>query len=58
MAHDWQNWKSIVLRCHCHKVYRVEAIGLKSSKYTLTNGFVSTVCKISVNFMKNVYLFQ
>ena len=35
MAHNWQKWKRALLTCHCHKIYRVEAAGLKSSNYTL-----------------------
>ena len=26
--HNWQKWKSRFLICHCHKIYRVEAVGL------------------------------
>ena len=33
MAHNWQKWKSTFLTCPCHKIYRVEAVGLKSSNY-------------------------
>ena len=28
-AHNWQNWKIVFLSCYCHKIYRVEAVGLK-----------------------------
>ena len=31
MAHNWQNWKSRFPSCPCRKVYREEAVGLKSS---------------------------
>ena len=34
-AHNWQKWKSTFLTCPCHKIYRVDAVGLKSSNYTL-----------------------
>ena len=34
-AHNWQKWKSIFLTCPCHEIYRVEAVGLKNSNYTL-----------------------
>ena len=34
-AHNWQIWKSTLLTCPCHKIDRVEAVGLKSSNYTL-----------------------
>ena len=30
MAHNWQKWKSRPT-CPCHKIYRVEVVGLKSS---------------------------
>ena len=33
-AHNWQKWKRVVLTCPCHKIYRVEAVGLKSCNYT------------------------
>ena len=40
-AHNWQKWKSIILTCPCHKIYReilkVEVVGLKSSNYTFKN---------------------
>ena len=34
MAHNWQKWKRVFLICPWHKIYRVEAVGLKSSNYT------------------------
>ena len=33
-AHNWQKWKRVFLTCLCHKIYRDEAVGLKSCKYT------------------------
>ena len=33
-AHNWQNWKRVFLTCPCHKIYKDEAVGLKSCKYT------------------------
>ena len=33
-AHNWQKWKKVFLTCPCHKIYRDEAVGLKSCKYT------------------------
>ena len=33
-AHNSQKWKRVFLKCFCHKIYRVEAVGLKSSNYT------------------------
>ena len=32
-AHNWQKWKRVFLTCPCHKIYRDEAVGLKSCKY-------------------------
>ena len=37
MAHNWQKWKSTFPTCPCHRIYRVEAVGLKSSNYTFKN---------------------
>ena len=34
-AHNWQKWKSRFLTCLCCKIYRVEAVSLKNSNYTL-----------------------
>ena len=34
MGHNWQKWKSTSLTCHCHKIYRVETVGLKKSNNT------------------------
>ena len=31
---NWQKWKRVFLTCPCHKIYRDEAVGLKSCKYT------------------------
>ena len=36
-AHNWQKWKSRFLTCPCYKMYKIEAVGLKSSNYTLKN---------------------
>ena len=33
-AHNWQKWKRVFLICPCHKIYRVEAVGLKTPYYT------------------------
>ena len=30
-GHNWQKWKSAFLTCHCHEIYREEAVGLKIS---------------------------
>ena len=34
MAHNWQKWKIVFLTCPHHEIYRDEAVGLKSCKYT------------------------
>ena len=34
MAHNWKKWKRVFLTCPCHEIYREEAVGLKSGKYT------------------------
>ena len=33
-AHNWQKWKRVFVTCPCHKIYRVKAVGLKSSNHT------------------------
>ena len=35
-AHNWQKWKRVglFLTCPCHEIYRDEAVGRKSCKYT------------------------
>ena len=33
-AHNWQKWKRVFLTCPCHEIYRDEAVGLKSCRYT------------------------
>ena len=37
---NWQKWKRVFLTCPCHKIYRDEAVGLKSCKYTWKNNFL------------------
>ena len=36
-AHNWQKWKRVFLTCPCHEIYRVQAVGLKSSNYAWKN---------------------
>ena len=36
-AHNWQKWKRVFLTCPCHKIYRDEAVGLKTCQYTWKN---------------------
>ena len=44
MAHNWQKWKRAFLTCHCHKIYRDEAVGLKKMQIYLKNyDFCETV---------------
>ena len=45
-AHNWQKWKWVFLKCPCHEIYRDEAVGLKSCKYTLK----ITICVYMWNF--------
>ena len=33
-GYNWQNWKRVFPICHCHKIHRVEAIGLKNHTST------------------------
>ena len=33
-AHNWQKWKRVFLTCPYHEIYKDEAVGLKSCKYT------------------------
>ena len=33
-AHNWQKWKRVFLKCPCHKIYRVEVVGLQRCNYT------------------------
>ena len=44
---------SIFLKCHYHKIYREEAVGLKSLNYTLK--ITIFVCEIWGNFVKIYY---
>ena len=51
-AHNWQKWKSTLLTCHCHEIYREEAVGLKSSNYTKKYDFCEYV-KFEAISLKN-----
>ena len=53
-AHNWQNWKSRFPSSPCHKIYREEVVGIKSSNYTL-NIAIFVNCEIWGNFLKNLY---
>ena len=33
-AHNWQKWKRVFVTCLCHTIYRDEAVGPESCKYT------------------------
>ena len=35
-AHNWQKWKSIFLTCHCHEIYKEEAVGENEKKILLS----------------------
>ena len=48
-THNWQNWKTVWGICYCHEIYRVEAVGLKNSNYSLW------ISEIWGNFLKNIY---
>ena len=37
MANNLQKWKSRILTCPCHKIYRIEAVGLSFSNCTFKN---------------------
>ena len=54
-AHNWQKWKRVFLTCSCHRIYRVEAVGLKTSNYTWKIMIFVDICKIWGNFVKNWY---
>ena len=53
-AHNWQKWKRVFLICPCHKIYRDEAVGLKSCKNTWKLRFLWK-CEIWDNIMKIWY---
>ena len=53
-AHNWQKWKSTYLTCPCHEMYRVEAVGLKNSSYTLKITIL-WICEIWGNSVKIWY---
>ena len=53
-AHNWQKWKRVFLPCPWHKIYRVEAVGLKSSNYNWKI-MIFAICEIWGNFVKNWY---
>ena len=52
-AHNWRKWKCRFLTCPCHKIYRVEAVGVSISNYTYK--ITILVCGILGNFVKNWY---
>ena len=54
-AHNWQKWKRVFLACPCHKIYRGEAVCLKSCKYTWKIRFM-WICGIWGNFVKIWYI--
>ena len=36
-AHNWQKWKTVLLTCPCHDMYRDEAVDLKKMQIYLKN---------------------
>ena len=54
-AHSWQKWKSTFLTCQCHKIYREEAVCLKTSIILEKLRFL-WICEVLANFMKIWYL--
>ena len=57
MARNWQKWKRVFLTCPCHEIYRDEAVGLKSCKYSvyLKNLRFMWIRGIWGNFVKILY---
>ena len=53
-AHNWQKWKRVFLTCPCHKIYRDEAVGLKSCNILEKLRFLWK-CEIWGNIVKNWY---
>ena len=53
-AHNWQKWKRVFLTCPCHKIYRDEAVGLKSCKNTWKIT-IFVKCEIWGNILKIWY---
>ena len=49
-AHNWQKWKRVFLLCPCHKIYRVEAVGLRTPNYSWK---IMIFVNIWGNFVKN-----
>ena len=53
MAHNWQKWKSTFLTGTCHKIYRIEAVGLKRSNCTLKITIFVNICNLG-QFRENL----
>ena len=45
-AHNWQILNSGFLTCHRHEIYREEAVGVKSSNYTLKITIFENMCNL------------
>ena len=54
-THNWQKWKRVFLTCPCHEIYRDEAVGLKSCKYTWKITIYVKMLNLG-NFVKIWYL--
>ena len=58
-AHHWQKRKSRFLKCPCHKIYRIEAVGLFFPRLYFCEhvkfGAISRKCEIWGNFEKIWY---
>ena len=49
------SWKRVFLSCYWHEIYRVEAVGLESSNYSLKKLQFLWICEIWGNFLNNRY---
>ena len=45
-AHKWQKWKRVFLTCPSHEIYKDEAVGLKSCKYTWKITIYVNMCNL------------
>ena len=56
-AHNWQKWKSTFLACPCHRIKRVQAVGLKNSNYTLRNTIFVNMWNLG-QFLENLIFYE
>ena len=52
-THNWQNGKREFLSYYWHKIYRVQAVGLKNAGFTLKIKFFCEYVKFGVNLLEN-----